>query len=242
MKFPRQVSVIVPERFTVISNGELDIRNLETNDGGKERGKENKKKQYIWEEPSPNPAYLTSVVIGNFAETSKGINYKNRIPLSYYVPKEREQDAERTFKDTPKMMEFFETYFGTEYPYDKYAQVIIEDFPYGGMENTTCTTLELGLLHDERAHLDFSSDDTISHELAHHWFGDLVTCRDWEHIWLNEGFASYSEALYLESSQGEKEFLYYLLQMADVYLQDAMFNGKHALVTKDTRILMHYLM
>jgi hypothetical protein len=55
------------------------------------------------------------------------------------------------------------------------------------MENTTCTTLTTDLLHDERAHMDYSSDDVIAHELAHHWFGDLVTCRDWQHIWLNEG-------------------------------------------------------
>lgn len=100
------------------------------------------------------------------------------------------------------------------------------------MENSSCTTLMRDVLHDKRAHLDFSSDDVISHELAHHWFGDLVTCRDWEHIWLNEGYASYCEALYWQSSRGENEFLYYLVQMADVYIHDANVNGKHELVTK----------
>jgi aminopeptidase N len=202
VKFPRQISVIVPENFIVISNGELDILDQEANG--------EKKKKYVWEEPNANPAYLTSIVIGEFVETSKGKKYKGKIPLRYYVPKGREEDSGRTFDDTAKMMEFFERFFDTEYPYSKYSQVTVEDFPYGGMENTTCTTLTTDLLHDERAHLTFSSDDVISHELAHQWFGDLITCRDWEHIWLNEGFASYSEALYWEHNRGDKEFQYYV--------------------------------
>jgi aminopeptidase N len=235
MKFPREVSVIVPKELAVISNGELDIRKHDIHDVFWSNAKEDniQKAMYVWEEVNPNPAYLTCIVIGNYEETSNGFNYKDRVPLRYYVPKDRIQDADRTFKDTPRMMEFFETFFGIEYPYGKYSQVIIEDFPYGGMENTTCTTLMREVLHDERAHLDFTSDDVIAHELAHHWFGDLVTCRDWEHIWLNEGFASYSEALYWQSSRGENEFLYYLVQMADIYLKDAQINGKHELVTKN---------
>ena len=227
IKFPRELAIIVPDGYTVISNGELDIINISV----AQINGQNKKK-FVWVEQNPNPAYLTAVVIGKFAETSKGFIYKNRIPLRYYVPKDREPDADRTFKDTPKMMEFFEQYFGTLFPYDKYSQVVVKNFPYGGMENTTCTILEEGLLHDERAHLDFTSDDVISHELAHHWFGDLVTCKDWEHLWLNEGFASYSEALYWEESRGKNEFYYYLLEMFDYYLNSVRINGKKKIATK----------
>jgi aminopeptidase N len=223
IKFPREISVIVPENFIVISNGEMDIIDQEVNG--------EKKKKYVWEEPNPNPAYLTSITIGEFIETSKGEIYKGRVPLRYYVPKDREEDADRTFKDTSKMMEFFETFLDTEYPYSKYSQVMVEDFPYGGMENTTCTTLNTDYLHDKRAHLDFSSDDVITHELAHHWFGDLVTCKDWEHIWLNEGFASYFEALYLEHNKGSNESQYYLLQIVDTYIEASKLD-KLALVTK----------
>jgi aminopeptidase N len=227
MKFPREISVIVPENFAVVSNGELDL--VDTQIEGR--------KKYVWEESNPNPAYLTSIVIGEFVETSKGETYQDRIPLRYFVPRDREEDADRTFKDTPKMMLFFEQFFGMQYPYSKYSQITIEDFPYGGMENTTCTTLTTDLLHDQRAHMDYSSDDVIAHELAHHWFGDLVTCRDWQHIWLNEGFATYSEALYFEYLNGLDrpnidEFQFYVLQMADRYIDETKRLYKRALVTK----------
>ena len=115
----------------------------------------------------------------------------------FFVPKDRENYADRTFNITSNVLKIFEQYFNTKFPYSKYSQITIEDFPYGGMENTTCTTLTTDVLHDKLAHMDYSSDDVVAHELAHHWFGDLITCRDWEHIWLNEGFATYSEALTL---------------------------------------------
>jgi aminopeptidase N len=100
MKFPREISVIVPENFVAISNGELDLVDTQIK----------AKKKYVWEESNPNPAYLTSIIIGEFAETSKGQTYDNRIPLRYFVPKDREQHADRTFKDTSKMMTIFEQF------------------------------------------------------------------------------------------------------------------------------------
>jgi len=116
-------------------------------------------------------------------------------------------------------MRFFETYFGTKYPYDKYSQVTVEEFPFGGMENTSCTTLTTRYLPDEKTVRDSNTYDyVVVHELAHQWFGDLVTCRDWQHIWLNEAFASYSEALYYENILGEEEYSTYMLANADGYL------------------------
>src|SRR5688572_31276164 len=135
--------------------------------------------------------------------------------LYYYVPPEKKQDAPRSFEHTPEIIRFFEEYLGTNYPYDRYSQVTVQDFVYGGMENSSCTTLTLDTLHDEKAHLDFTSDYLISHELAHQWFGDLVTCSDWQHIWLNEGFATYCEALYWEAIKGKDEFQYHMMQTAD---------------------------
>lgn len=73
----------------------------------------------------------------------------------------------------------------------------MEEFELGGMENTSCTTLTKYILHNDIAAIDYTRDiDVNSHELAHQWFGDLITCRDWADIWLNEGFATYCEALY----------------------------------------------
>ena len=214
VKFSTEISVTVPIGFTAISNGVL----LKVE-------KQNKKQIYYWSEANPHPSYLTSVVVGKYVEMKDGKN------LYYYVPPEKRQDALRSFEHTPEIIRFYEEYLGTKYPYDKYSQVTVQDFVYGGMENTSCTTLTLDTLHDEKAHLDFTSDYLISHELAHQWFGDLVTCSDWQHIWLNEGFATYCEALYWEASKGKDEFQYYMMQTADDYLEEARTRYTRPIVT-----------
>jgi aminopeptidase N len=214
VKFSSEISVTVQSGFTVISNGKLQkVEHL------------GKKQTFHWFEANPHPAYLASVVVGKYAEIKEG-------KLQYYVPPERKQDAARSFDQTPKMMKFFEEYLGTKYPYEKYAQVTVQDFLYGGMENASCTTLTLDTLHDKKAHIDFTSDYLVSHELAHQWFGDLVTCRDWQHIWLNEGFATYCEALYWEASRGTDEFQYYVMQTADDYFEEAGTRYTRPIVTK----------
>ena len=84
-----------------------------------------------------------------------------------------------TFKSTPNIIEFFEKYLDTKYPYNKYSQVAVDDFDFGGMENASCTTLTRNFLHDKKASIDYTGDiEVVCHELAHQWFGDLVTCRD----------------------------------------------------------------
>src|SRR5215203_2626025 len=219
VKFPREIQVTVPENdFIVISNGELIRKEGNI---------------WTWIELNPTPAYLTSVVIGKFDQEQQEYSYchddknmsssSNSIPLIYYWPKEiPKKDAILTFANTPNMMRFFEEYFGMKYPYKKYSQVAVEEFELGGMENTSCTTLTKYLLHDEIAAIDYTRDiDVVSHELAHQWFGDLVTCRDWSNIWLNEGFATYCEALYWESTKGFDEFCYKVFKIADEYLEES---------------------
>src|SRR5690606_12666594 len=107
---------------------------------------------------------------------------------------------------------FFSERFGIEYPWDQYAQVVVEQFTSGGMENTSATTLYDGVMHDERALLDSTPDRLIAHELGHQWWGDLVTCKDWAHLWLNEGFATYCEVLWWEHHLGRDEADYLLYQ------------------------------
>jgi aminopeptidase N len=220
VKFPREIEVVVPENdFTVISNGEL----------AKKKGN-----RWIWIEQNPIPSYLTSVVIGKFAQekqeyysedehSSNDGSKSSSVPLLYYWPEEiSKKDAMLTFSNTPNMIRFFEEYFGVKYPYKKYAQVAVEEFELAGMENTSCTTLTKYILHDEIAAIDYTKDiEVISHELAHQWFGNLVTCRDWSNIWLNEGFATYCEALYWESTKGFDEFCYKVFKIADEYLEES---------------------
>src|SRR5207244_13040250 len=91
---------------------------------------------------------------------------------------------------------------------------------FGGMKNITATTLTDTTLHDKRAHLDFTSDDLVAHELAHQWWGDLITCRDWSHAWLNEGFATYSEVLFKEHDLGRDEAAYYQMHDLELYLEE----------------------
>jgi aminopeptidase N len=231
MKYPREIQIIVPsDEYIVISNGENDMTEQETLDEEKD-GK--KKVKWIWKEPNPNTAYVTSVVIGKFSK--ENVKYDNeRISLAYFWPNEiKKEDAMRSFSETPKMMEFFESYYGQRYPYKKYWQVTVDDFEFGGMENTTCTTLTKDILHDEKVLPDYNFDITVvAHELAHQWFGDLVTCQSWSHIWLNEAFASYAEALYFEFSKNKDEFLYKVFQDNNRYLDEANQLYKRPIVTK----------
>jgi aminopeptidase N len=218
MKFTSEIIVRVPKEFMAISNGRL-IESFE---------KDNKK-VYHWLEEHLHPAYLTSLVIGSF---NKVDDTYNGIHLSYYIPKDRAIDeAMLSFTNTKDMIEFFEDYTGIKYPYEKYSQVVVKDFIYGGMENINATTLTIDTLHDRKAHLDFTSDHLVSHELAHQWFGDLVTCRDWQHLWLNEAFATYFDALYWKKSRGKDEFDYYMLQLAEEYFEEYRKRYKRAIVT-----------
>jgi aminopeptidase N len=182
--------------------------------------------------------YLTSVVIGNFLHDGK--NY-NGTPVSYYWPKDIEDhyDPMLTFADTPNIMRIFKEYFGVDYPFEKYSQVAVDNFDFGGMENASCTTLTRSILHDKRASLDYTFDlFDVSHELSHQWFGDLVTCKEWSHIWLNEGFATFCEALSWEKywqgkniNKKDDEYNYKILQTADRYFSEASSKYKRAIVT-----------
>ena len=218
MRFTSEIIVRVPKEFMAISNGRL-IESFE---------KDNKN-VYHWLEEHSHPAYLTSLVIGSF---NKVDDTYNGIQLSYYIPKDRAIDeAMLSFINTKDMIEFFEEYTGIKYPYEKYSQVVVKDFIYGGMENINATTLTIDTLHDRKAHLDFTSDHLVSHELAHQWFGDLVTCRDWQHLWLNEAFATYFDALYWKKSRGNDEFDYYMLQLAEEYFEECRKRYRRAIVT-----------
>ena len=176
----------------------------------------------IWKysEKKPLPSYLVSVVIGTFSQYES--KYRD-VSLYYYWPEEiKEEDAMLTFSETPQMLKFFEEYFETKYPFQKYTQTAVDNFEFGGMENTTCTTLTRRVLHDKTASKDYRNDIfLVVHELAHQWFGDMVTCKDWPHIWLNEGFATYCESLYWENSRGKDEFYYNLIEATDIYFEES---------------------
>ncbi len=207
-KATSEIVATVPTEFVAVSNGKLmDVRA----DAGAGT------KTYHWRQDIPHAAYLVTLAVGQYVEIA---DVYDGIPVLYYVHPGREEDARRAFGNTPRMLEFFSDAIGVRYPYDKYAQVAVNDFIFGGMENTSATTQTADTLHDARAHLDFSSDPLVAHELAHQWWGDLLTCRDWAHGWLNEGFATYFEALWMEHDKGDDEFRYALHQEAREYFEE----------------------
>jgi aminopeptidase N len=219
-KATSEVVVTVNRKFFALSNGELlSVRE------DRRRGT----KTYHWHENHPHPAYLTSLVAGEFVEIAEEWN---GLPITYYVnPAERDK-VMRSFSRTPDMMEFFSERIGYPYPYEKYAQICVSDFTFGGMENISATTLSSLTLHDERAHPDVPSERLVAHELAHQWWGNLLTCKEWSHGWLNEGFATYFDALYTEHYRGKDEFHWQLLDDREQYFEEDREDYRRPLVER----------
>jgi len=187
-----EVSLTVEKKFTALSNGELI--SVKNNKDGTHT--------WHWHEHFPMVSYLISYVIGEFEKVEDSYN---GIPVNYWVYEENKHEALRSFGLTTDMMKYFGNRTGIEYPYEKYDQVIIDDFMFGGMENITLTHNTDRTMFDEFAAPDVSSDGLVAHELAHQWFGDMLTTRNWAHAWLNEGFATFFSRKYRENKFGFDE-------------------------------------
>lgn len=159
---------------------------------------------FHWKQEKPHSAYLVSLVAGEFSVIED--RYKD-LPLAFIVPPSDAALAKRSFDGTKEMLEFFETELGFPFPWEKYHQIVVRDFQWGGMENTSISTLSDRTLHTADYEELRSSISLVAHELAHQWFGDVVTCKDWSTLWLNEGFATYYDALNQERLYGRDQFL-----------------------------------
>ncbi len=217
-KATTEVLATVPDGMKVLSNGRLVKRTRDRRRG---------LTTWHWSQKIPHVSYLVTLVAGEF-ETWES-KWRD-VPLTVYAPAGRLDDAKRACGRTARMMAHFSKVTGVAYPYEKYDQVFVQDFIFGGMENTTATTLTDTALLDARSFLDVSMDGLVAHELAHQWWGDLVTCRDWSHGWLNEGFATYFEQVWREEDLGQEEYDFHLLELRDAYLAEDGGHYRRAIV------------
>jgi aminopeptidase N len=227
VKMTTELKVRVPHGFLALSNGELV-----TSETPKTKGAP---WTYHFSLDKPHPSYLVTLVAGQFdvVEDRPAALGPKQIPVTYYVPKGRRGDAKRSLGETPNMLELFSKVTGLDYPWERYSQVVVSDFIFGGMENTTATTLYEYALLDERAALDITANDLVAHELAHQWFGDFLTCRDWSHAWLNEGFATYFEHIEREHRLGRDEYDYGVATDVESYLSEARGRYQRPIVCRD---------
>jgi aminopeptidase N len=189
-----EIVATVAKPLIVISNGKL-VSTTENPDGTR---------TFDWKIDQPHATYLTSLVVGEYVPVSA--EYAG-VPITTYVYPNEIEEGKVTVARLPEMMKFFSEKTGVKYPYAKYAQTTARDFG-GGMENISATTQTDNMIHDARTELDTNSDGLQSHELAHQWFGDYVTARTWADLWLNEGFATYFQAMWDEYKLGRDDFLY----------------------------------
>lgn len=201
-KFTSEITCRVPEGMTVLSNGRLVSQERDAATG---------LSVVHWRQDKPHSNYLISLVAGYFKKVED--QYRN-IPLAFFTPASQINEAQASFRDTKEAMAFFEKEIGVAYPWAKYFQVCVNDFVAGGMENTSITTLTDHTLFSDKSENISSSQGLMAHELAHQWFGDLVTCKDWSHLWLNEGFATYYAHLFDGAKNGRDFMLYGLYRDA----------------------------
>jgi len=212
-KTTQEIYITVPDKFVTLSNGKLEssIKN------GTNRTD-------YWKMDQKHAPYLFFMGVGEY-EVIKD-SYKN-IPVDYYVEKEYAPYAKDIFGLTPEMIGFFSDILGVEYPWNKYSQIVGRDYVSGAMENTTA------VIHGEQAYqtpgqlIDENvQENTIAHEIFHHWFGNLVTTESWSNLTLNESFANYSEYLWREHKYGKLDADMHLFEDSQAYL-DGQNTDKH---------------
>jgi aminopeptidase N len=212
-----EIYVTVADRFVTLSNGLLESSS-QNSDGTRTDH---------WVMDQPHAPYLVMLAVGEFAKVSETWN---NIPVDYYVEPEFEEDAKAIFPYTPEMLGFFSEKLGVDYPWKKYAQIIVRDYVSGAMENTTAVIFGEYMQRPARDLIDeHQNEKVVAHEMFHHWFGDYVTTESWANLTMNEGFANYSEYLWMEHKYGRDAADYHLLQEWSGYFGSAQ-GGVHPLI------------
>lgn len=215
------------EQYITVERGETAIANGEPIAATENA---NGTKTFHYKMAVPHSTYLTSFVVGKYSKISD--SYKN-IPLGFYLYPGKESFAQKSFGRTKEMMRVFEELTKINFPYNKYDQTVVANFAFGGMENITATTMADKEIFTNPPEI---VEDLVSHELAHSWFGNLVTCRNWAELWLNEGFATYMEAAYREKKYGRADYLRKIRENAELFFVDETINrNRHGLYNLSAR-------
>ena len=190
LKATFQLTVVAPSHWEIISNSPVkEVKSL---------NEKSKQWEFL---PTPRiSTYITALVAGPYYHVHDEYQGQKKVPLGIYCRKSLAKflDPEEIFLVTKQGFEYFEKVFGLAYPFEKYDQIAVVDFNWGAMENSGCVTfLERLLVFQSKAtqQLYDQRANTILHEMAHMWFGNMVTMKWWDDLWLNESFAEWSAHL-----------------------------------------------
>src|ERR1700761_7117725 len=190
-----EISMTVQAKYVTLSNGYL-VSQKNNSDGTRTD---------TWKMDLPHSPYLFMMAVGDFKIYHD--KWRNK-EVSYYMEPKYAPYAKEIFGGTPEIIEFYSKTLGVDYPWNKYAQIVVRDYVSGAMENTTATLHGEFLNVNHRELLDANYDfghATIAHELFHQWFGDYVTAESWSNLTVNESFADFSEMLWAEHKYGKDE-------------------------------------
>lgn len=193
-KLTTEMIIEFDEGYEVLSNG----KKL------KEKKIANGKKLWHYRISHPHPTYLIMLGIGKYAKDER--KTESGVPMKLYYYPDQEEQLEPTYRYSVAMFDYFEKEIGVPYPWETYAQIPVQDFMYGAMENTTATLFGDFYLVDSRGYLDRNYVRVNAHELAHQWFGDMVTARSSAHHWLQESFATHYDLVYQGEAFGQDHF------------------------------------
>lgn len=202
------LSVVCNSKFNVISNGKLD--NVAP--------PKNNSQVWNFSMKKPMSSYLVMLAIGKFDKKAGTSN--SGIPLEWYYSQADMAKVEPTYRYSKQMFDFLEKEIGVKYPWGIYRQVPVRDFLYGGMENTTATIFAQDYVTDPVGFNDRNYVNVNAHELAHQWFGDMVTAKSGKHHWLQEGFATYY-ALLVEKEIFGDDYFYHQIYKTSLQLRNA---------------------
>ena len=224
-----KIDILISDKLVSIASGELiDIEK-----------KDNGKTLYSWSQNYETPTYTYGIVVGSFNESHDN---HNGIALNYYAANHSSEAIEKIFNKTGDMISFFEDKAGVPYPQKSYSQVLIgnhfqEMSGFAVLKNT----------YGDLVLKDSTETNLISHELAHQWWGNMITCKSWNHMWLNEGFATFMSAAYNEYRFGKKKYQENIDAYFSVYDNIKKRGGDRSLVftdwdnpSKDDRNLVYF--